>query len=223
MTDQSPDIKIIPITGSVGNCYLILASNHAILVDTGLKGRHAKILQTLSGQGLAPAQLDLIIITHADGDHYGSLQALKAAIYTPSAASPIEAAAIRAGMSSRTLKTKGLRRLFLSLGSRIFQPPAALIDLEIGADYILPIPGWQILLTPGHTPGHISLYNPAARTLICGDSIWLSGKRLVPTSGANCWDEEAARKSFDLQAALQPIAVYGGHFTIPAGAADYFT
>lgn len=32
------------------------------------------------------------------------------------------------------------------------------------------MPGWQILHTPGHTEGHISLFRPADKTLIVGDA-----------------------------------------------------
>ena len=32
------------------------------------------------------------------------------------------------------------------------------------------MPGWQLLHTPGHTPGHVSFFRPADRTLLVGDA-----------------------------------------------------
>ena len=32
------------------------------------------------------------------------------------------------------------------------------------------LPGWELLHTPGHTPGHVSLYRPEDRTLLVGDA-----------------------------------------------------
>jgi glyoxylase-like metal-dependent hydrolase (beta-lactamase superfamily II) len=32
------------------------------------------------------------------------------------------------------------------------------------------MPGWQIKETPGHTPGHVSLYRPQDRVLLPGDA-----------------------------------------------------
>ena len=73
------------------------------------------------------AELKYILITHADGDHYGSLAALKA--LAPDAvayASQPEADAIAAGRMSRELKPKGIQKLAIKLVSGMFtSPPAA--------------------------------------------------------------------------------------------------
>ena len=33
------------------------------------------------------------------------------------------------------------------------------------------MPGWELHPTPGHTPGHVSLWNESTRTLIAGDAV----------------------------------------------------
>jgi glyoxylase-like metal-dependent hydrolase (beta-lactamase superfamily II) len=42
--------------------------------------------------------------------------------------------------------------------------------LDDGEDEIEVLPNWQIVHTPGHTPGHISLFRGSDRTLIVGDA-----------------------------------------------------
>lgn len=40
--------------------------------------------------------------------------------------------------------------------------------LETGASTVMP--GWEVIHTPGHTPGHCSLYQASDRTLLVGDA-----------------------------------------------------
>ena len=41
-------------------------------------------------------------------------------------------------------------------------------ELQAGTSAVLP--GWEVLHTPGHTPGHCSLYHAGDRTLLVGDA-----------------------------------------------------
>ena len=34
------------------------------------------------------------------------------------------------------------------------------------------LPDWQVIPTPGHTPGHLALFREADRALIAGDAVW---------------------------------------------------
>jgi glyoxylase-like metal-dependent hydrolase (beta-lactamase superfamily II) len=44
-------------------------------------------------------------------------------------------------------------------------PAEGLSPVELGE-----LPGWQILHTPGHTPGHVSFFRPQDKTLLVGDA-----------------------------------------------------
>ncbi|MFL6466323.1 MAG: MBL fold metallo-hydrolase [Pyrinomonadaceae bacterium] len=64
-------------SGSTGNAVLICSENTRVLIDAGLSAR--EIGRRLSSVGLAPADLDGIIITHEHSDHVGGLRTLLSA------------------------------------------------------------------------------------------------------------------------------------------------
>ena len=53
------------------NCLFIEAYNHKILVDAG--GGEGDLLSNLAAIGVQPADIDIIILSHGHGDHYGGL------------------------------------------------------------------------------------------------------------------------------------------------------
>jgi glyoxylase-like metal-dependent hydrolase (beta-lactamase superfamily II) len=76
--------------------------------------------------------------------------------------------------------------------------------------------GFVVVPSPGHTPGHISLWRAADRVLIAGDALMgmdpLSGKpdlRLPPRFDQP--DPAAVRSSARQLAALEPRVVFFGH------------
>ncbi len=82
--------------------------------------------------------------------------------------------------------------------------------------------GWTWLHTPGHTPGHISLWRESDRTLIAGDAIVTTGQESVydvltqrpemhgpPRYLTPDW--EGAEASVAKLAALEPNLVISGH------------
>ncbi|HEX7597531.1 MAG TPA: MBL fold metallo-hydrolase, partial [Polyangia bacterium] len=97
------------------NMYLVVDANGLLLIDTGINGSRGRILQALQVSGHSLAELKSIFITHADGDHYGGLAVLQQDSQATTYADPIEAQAIRAGVSSRPLNPKGAAKLFFAL------------------------------------------------------------------------------------------------------------
>src|SRR5690606_27145957 len=84
------------------------------------------------------------------------------------------------------------------------------------------MPGWTWLHTPGHAPGHISLWRESDRTLIAGDAIVTTGQESVYEALAQTpemhgppryltpdWEE--AEQSVRLLASLEPELVISGH------------
>lgn len=208
--------EIIEIPPIVSHQYLVSGVNGYLLIDTGLPNNFEHLRKFLQGNKLSFTDIEMVVITHADGDHFGCLSRIQKEFPSLiSATSKFEADAITAGKSSRELKrTKPVFRILTSIISPLFSTDPARIEriLTIGEE--LPyLGGLEIIDTLGHTPGHISLWSKSTRTLFSGDSIRINKNKLSPSTGDNTWDEELSRISFDKQLSLQPDRIYGGHGT----------
>jgi hydroxyacylglutathione hydrolase len=157
--------QVIPISiWSAGmiNCFLIQGSQKHVLVDTGLPGSEQKILKQLHQHGINPADIGLIIITHAHIDHFGSAARLQQLLKVPILAHQLDSFAYRNGQADvSTLKpNKPQWQLFKWLIQNQktipFQPD---ILLEGPEEYDLRTGGVQgkVIHTPGHTPGSLSV------------------------------------------------------------------
>jgi glyoxylase-like metal-dependent hydrolase (beta-lactamase superfamily II) len=224
-------MEIIPNTylvqGAVSNCYLIVDNDGLTLIDTGLARDETKIQKSIVDLGRAAKDLRRIIITHADGDHVGSLAALKASSGARVLASAIEAKAIAAGESSRPLKPKGWQKVVFSLMrvlmARMFKSAPATVDETVSDGQVLPVlGGLRVVSTVGHTPGHISLFAPTTGILFVGDSLVAEGDTLRGSRGMNTWDQAKANESVKLQAALGARIVCSGHGPVILDAANKF-
>jgi len=202
------------LTGFIANQYLIISNNELTLIDAGLPGNHKRILAYIGKIGFEPTLLKRILLTHADGDHSAAVGDLKTATQATVYASQPEAQAIRAGISSRPLKPRGLQKPLYALSKRIIPTLPNPVDEILVPNQVLPIlEGLKVLDTAGHTPGHLSFYLPDNGILFAGDSIWNS--RSGPTAyttTANTWNTELAKASFEKQMALKPKMIAAGHF-----------
>jgi glyoxylase-like metal-dependent hydrolase (beta-lactamase superfamily II) len=217
-----PNVHLIP--NITANPYLIIDPDGLTLIDAGLPGTHKKILRYLAGLGYAPKDLKRILITHADFDHVGGLPALKAATGARIFASPIEAQAMAEGHSSRALKPRSvIVKLLFNLMTSLFKPALVQVDELLSDGQTLPVlGGLRVVETPGHTPGHISLFAPSAGILFCGDSIVSGESGLRGSSGANNWDQARSDESVRKQAALGARILCSGHGLVVMDAAGKF-
>ena len=217
-----PNVHLIPNT--VANPYLLIDPDGLTLIDAGLPGSHRKILRYLASLGYAPGDLKRILITHADFDHVGGLAPLKAATGARVFASPVEAQAMAEGHSSRALKPRSvIVKLLFNLMTSLFKPASIQADELLSDGQTLPVlGGLRVVETPGHTPGHISLFAPSAGILFCGDSIVSGESGLRGSSGANNWDQARSDESVRKQAALGAHILCSGHGPVVMDAAGKF-
>lgn len=157
------------------NVFVIEDTAGLTLIDTGLKGSTGKIFSALEKAGKSPRDIRRIILTHAHGDHAGSAAEIKKRLNIPVFAHFDAARLIEAGLA-------GERPLHLSPGIanwliyNLFIRPAGnaveplTIDQHLNDNDILPFAGGiQVIYTPGHATGHISLLLRQERVLIAGD------------------------------------------------------
>jgi glyoxylase-like metal-dependent hydrolase (beta-lactamase superfamily II) len=206
--------NVFVVPSVVANPYIIVDTDGLTVIDTGLPRSQKKILAYVAGLGKQAQDVKRIIITHADFDHIGGLAALQRASGARTYASKIEADAIAKGKSSREIKATGfsLRRVFFALVRPFMKLTPFQVDETLAEGQTLPVlGGLRVIETPGHTPGHVSLFAPSVGVLFCGDSMVSDDHGLRGSRPGITWDETRARESERKQAALGAHIVCSGH------------
>lgn len=217
------NVYVVP--NVVANTYILVDIDGLTIIDTGLPRSEKKILGYISSLGKSVQDVKHIIITHADLDHFGGLAALQKTSGARTYASRIEADAIAKGRSSREIARKrfSLRRILFTLLSLFIKATPFQVDEIIAESRTLPIlGGLQVVETPGHTPGHISLFAPSVGILFCGDSMISDEKGLHGSRPGITWDETRARESERKQAGLGAQIVCAGHGPVVRDASGKF-
>jgi glyoxylase-like metal-dependent hydrolase (beta-lactamase superfamily II) len=145
--------------------------NGNTLVDAGLPDQVEAISAALVEAGIGVRDLRRIIFTHQDLDHVGSGAALVRQSGATVLAHPADAPHIDGSLrplkpspemlEQRPQMREALERLEpVGVDERV--EDGALLDLAGGT---------KVIFTPGHTPGHISLYLERSKVLIAGDAL----------------------------------------------------
>ncbi|WP_067621916.1 MBL fold metallo-hydrolase [Alicyclobacillus acidiphilus] len=149
---------------------LLWDDDHAILVDTGMPGLFPSLRKEIQQAGVLFNHLSKVILTHQDVDHIGGVSELLAASEHPVevVAHPVDKPYI-----------EGEKPLIKHDPSR-GPAPSSKVDVTVEDGDVLPYCGGiTVIFTPGHTPGHISLYHQASKTLITGDAIISNQGQLI--------------------------------------------
>ncbi|XEC96581.1 MBL fold metallo-hydrolase [Paenibacillus tarimensis] len=165
---------------------LIRDTDHTILVDAGYPGQLPLFQQAIERIGVPFQQLGKIIITHQDLDHIGSLPSILSELKGKAEvlASEIEQPYIEGRKKPLKLTPESIAQAVNSLPAGVpdewryafkqtlENPPSANVHQIVSDGEELPYCGGIVVIgTPGHTPGHISLYHKASKTLIAADAM----------------------------------------------------
>ncbi len=191
------------------NAYLVTEEDGYTLVDTLLPRSAKKILDTAARTG---RPIRRIVLTHAHGDHIGSLDLLVAAL--PSVEVIISARDARLLAKDFTLDpgepSRPLRRGSYP-GASTAPTRTVLAGERVGS--------LEVIAAPGHTPGHIALLDTRDRTLICGDAYTTLGgvettahyNPRFPLPTFATWDRPLALASARALRELEPSRLFAGH------------
>ena len=160
----------------------------ATLVDSGMPGQLELFRKRLAELGMNLADIRRIILTHQDMDHIGGAAALVAEtgalVYAHAGDAPyIQGEKELLKMSPERVKgiAKSLPEEQRARVLSLFSPmPRAHVDQLLRDGEVLPFHGGiRVIHTPGHTPGHVSLFLERSRILLSGDALRIEEGRLV--------------------------------------------
>jgi glyoxylase-like metal-dependent hydrolase (beta-lactamase superfamily II) len=140
----------------IANVFLIQGAR-PVLVDTGAPNSRPRIERALRGYGVRPNDLALILLTHAHSDHAGSAADLQATWGVPLAVHADDAAMLKRGTNGDFVSMGMEARISRPFVDRRFTGTQADLWLQDGQDlHAYGIPA-QVLHTPGHSDGSVSL------------------------------------------------------------------
>jgi len=201
-------IDFMPCSPATLNAYVVVRGDRVMLVDSGLNDAACRqtMREDLARLGLEASSLTDLVITHFHRDHIGLVDELRGA--SPDArihVHPADLSLIRERyfrpahalvqlLSWLTRHGRPAREdadvCAVRLDSGEFTARAACAHWDDERVRVLELDGqtWQLIWTPGHTPGHLVVFSKDEQILLSGDQLLASTTSNVskhPGSGDN--------------------------------------
>ena len=191
------EIEVYTLGPFATNCYVVWrrGSKRCWIVDASFEP--GELIGAVRAGGLKP---EALVLTHAHLDHIAGVEEVRAAF---------------PGLPVMIHETEGdwLTDANLNMSSLFGLPitagPAERL-LREGDELELDGLKWQVLHTPGHSPGGIGLYQPDTKTLMAGDTLFYDsiGRTDFPNA-----DHQTLLRSIREKLLVLPddVRVYPGH------------
>jgi glyoxylase-like metal-dependent hydrolase (beta-lactamase superfamily II) len=209
--------------------YLFAGDDRTLLFDTGLAATPADVIAPyLQEIGLSLEQIDYVITSHADVDHCGGNRSIKDLVPK---ASLMCHELDRAWVESNTAIMAENYGWHEAYGFPQFDDDArATVLRDLGGDQVVDIglrggeriglgPGWtvEIMHLPGHTLGHLGIWDERSRSAVIIDAVLeagiydRSGNRLIPP---RYYTAAGYRQTISRIRSLQPHLLLTAHYPV---------
>ncbi|HWC18248.1 MAG TPA: MBL fold metallo-hydrolase [Terriglobales bacterium] len=215
--------QVVRVPTGIANCYIVGTPEAWVMIDAGTPGSAKNILRAVREHFGADAVPAAIVLTHGHFDHSGSARELaerwRVEIYAHRLELPFVNGSSRypapdptvGGFMSQVIRFLPNKKM--DLGHNLRQLPAGRLPW---------LPEWEILETPGHSPGHVSFFRGTDGTVLAGDAFATVNQNSIhdvitqrqqvagPPPYSNC-DWQAAERSMKKLAELRPRVLAAGH------------
>jgi glyoxylase-like metal-dependent hydrolase (beta-lactamase superfamily II) len=212
-------------TDQIVNLCFVGTKDRWVLIDAGMPNSAKEIILQAEIRFGSDSKPQAIVLTHGHFDHVGSILHLIAHWQVPVYAHELELPYLN-GTNDYPEADPTVDGGLVSKLSPLF--PHRGIDLDdhvsaLPATGEVPcLPEWRWIHTPGHAPGHVSLFRESDRTLIAGDafitvkqeSVYIVMTQKLEISGPPKYfttDWKAAEQSVKRLQALRPATAVTGH------------
>jgi glyoxylase-like metal-dependent hydrolase (beta-lactamase superfamily II) len=187
---------------------IIFSGDEIILIDCGYPGFLSVMEREIQNIGVDCNTINKIIITHQDHDHMGSLADFidkypQIQVITSNS----EVSYVSGNKKSlRLLQAEELQKILpedqKEFGEQFCEilrnVRPCKVDITVNDGDFIDINGeCEVIATPGHTPGHISLYLKKIKTIITGDAAVLENNKLVIANPQFTLDIKQAENSLE--------------------------
>lgn len=192
-------VEVHKVTGSPfdGNVYLIMDKIPA-LIDTGMDPEPTirKIEKYMD-----PKDIELIILTHSHHDHSGGVTRMK----------EVTGAKVLIHEDEAGFMGDDLATVAYLFGK---SSPDIKVDGTLNEGDVIDLGEWklEVIHTPGHSPGCISLYERRAKVLFSGDTVFPQGNIGRTDLFAGCTEDLI--KSIERLVELDVEVLYPGHMEV---------
>ena len=207
-----PRVYQLPMWGSGA---FVLLEDRVTVIDAGWRGQGGRVLHWLKKWGRSAEEISHLFCTHYHLDHVGGVAHVKNRSRGLVAAHESEVAFLRGehGESLPNPVQEHTLGMLLTPFFSLLQPARFSVDLPLrqGEEFDQ-LGGMQVIHTPGHTPGSISLLFPREGLLLVGDALQFRRGQLALPSPMFSADMEQAKESIRRLSQLEFETVGFSHF-----------